>query len=292
VTYITRFAPSPTGPLHLGHAFSAITAARRAEAYAGAFLRRIEDIDRSRSKAEWEAGIYEDLRWLGLRWPVPVMRQSERFPSYRDALGRLVEMGVCYPCRCTRRDIRAAVSAPQEGAPNDGPAGSVYPGTCRARPMSDAGTCDAIRLDVTAAFELVRRDHPNPLEFTEAGPARAGTHRVTKEAIMARIGDIVLARKDIGTSYHLAVVVDDADQGITEVIRGEDLFEATSVHVLLQNLLSLPRPTYFHHSLIRDGMGRRLAKRDDARSLARYRADGLTPCDVYGMVTSGSIGEF
>ncbi len=305
MTYVTRFAPSPTGPLHLGHAYSAMTASNRAKARQGLFLLRIEDIDQARSSYEWEVQILNDLRWLGLHWPEPVMRQSERLPSYREALARLIGMGICYPCRCSRRDIRAALSAPQEGSPvSDGFEGPVYPGTCRGRPISDAGTNDAIRLNIASALDLLDQAPASPtrvqakeefitpsqtsngvtgagrLAFTEAGSLRYGDHQVTREVLQTRVGDIVIARKDIGTSYHLSVVVDDADQGISEVVRGADLFEATFVQVLLQDLLALPRPTYFHHRLIRDATGKRLAKRDDARSLSRYREDGFKPHDV------------
>ena len=298
MTYVTRFAPSPTGPLHLGHAFSAITAADRSKANDGTFLLRIEDIDHSRCKAEWEEQIYSDLRWLGIYWPEPVMRQSDRISSYREALDRLIEMGVCYPCRCSRRDIRAALSAPQEATRSEVNGGQVYPGTCQGRSMSEADPGDAIRLDIASAFELAKRLPSTAnrtqgsdgsltsysLAFTEVGPVHPGTHRIEMERFRNRIGDIVLARRDIGTSYHLAVVVDDAAQDISEVVRGEDLFEVTFIHNLLQDLLTLPRPNYYHHSLIRDEMGKRLAKRDDSRSLAIYRADGLSPDDIRRMI--------
>lgn len=275
MSYTTRFAPSPTGPLHLGHAFSAFTAFDRARARSGEFLLRIEDIDRPRSKPEFERLIYEDLRWLGLDWPAPVMRQSDRLPAYRRALDHLAAMGLCYPCQCTRADIRAALSAPQEGAPPAGPDGPVYPGTCRARQMSDANPTDSIRLNLAAAL-----DHLGHLPaFTETGPLHGGSH-----VLPDTIGDVVLARRDIATSYHLSVVVDDAAQNVTEVVRGADLFTATFIHILLQDLLELRRPTYFHHDLIRDQFGKRLAKRDDARAIAKYRQDGLAPPDIRTLV--------
>jgi glutamyl-Q tRNA(Asp) synthetase len=269
---ITRFAPSPTGPLHLGHAFAALTAWERARG--GTFLLRIEDIDTTRCRPEWERQVLDDLAWLGFSWPQPVMRQSARLPAYRSALDRLAARGVLYPCRCRRADIRAALSAPQEGV--DGP---IYPGTCRGRPMAEAGPDDALRLDIAAACALA-----GPLRFTETGPAHAGRHRADAALLAATIGDPVLARRDLGTSYHLAVTVDDAAQGITEVTRGEDLFAATPLHVLLQALLGLPTPGYHHHRLIRDAAGKRLAKRDDARALARYRAEGATPADIRALV--------
>ncbi|TNF62582.1 MAG: tRNA glutamyl-Q(34) synthetase GluQRS [Rhodobacteraceae bacterium] len=276
----TRFAPSPTGPLHLGHAYSALVAAGRADP--GGFLLRIEDIDHARCRPEHEAAIFEDLRWLGLDWPEPVLRQSDRLPLYRGAVDRLAAMGLVYPCRCRRGDIREALSAPQEGAePVQGPDGPVYPGTCRGRRMAEAGPGDALRLDMKAALEQIGLAS---VSFTESGPGLARLPAMTAGQMLAGIGDVVLARRDIGTSYHIAVVVDDAAQHITEVVRGADLFEATFLHVVLQRLLELPTPSYHHHALIRDEAGKRLAKRDDARALARYRAEGATPADIRRMV--------
>jgi glutamyl-Q tRNA(Asp) synthetase len=270
----TRFAPSPTGRLHLGHAFSALTAWDMAQAAGGAFLLRIEDIDTGRCRPEFEVGIYEDLAWLGVRWPEPVMRQSDRAGAYAAALSRLREAGFLYPCTCTRRDIAAALAAPQEGA-----SAAVYPGTCRGRQDSPEGA--AWRLDLARALAVA-----GPLSFVETGE-EAGEYRVDGTTLAAEVGDVVLARRDIGTSYHLAVVVDDAAQGISHVVRGRDLLEATGLHRLLQALLGLPVPVWHHHRLIRDAAGRRLAKRDDARSIARLREEGLTPADVRGMVGLG-----
>lgn len=267
---ITRFAPSPTGRLHLGHAFSALTAAARGDT----FLLRLEDIDTPRCKPEFEAAIHDDLRWLGLTWPVPVWRQSDRLAHYHAALVRLSAMGLTYPCGCTRADIRAALSAPQEGA-TLGPDGPVYPGTCRARSMADSQPTDAIRLDIARAAARI-----GPVAFTDTGTEHPGTHCMTPDEMAHSTGDIVLSRRDIGTSYHIAVVVDDAAQGITEVTRGADLFAATFIHVLLQRLLTVPTPGYHHHRLIRDDAGRRLAKRDDARAIRSYRDAGATPADI------------
>ena len=263
----TRFAPSPTGLLHLGHAFSAFTAWEMARAAEGTFLLRIEDLDATRCRPEHEAAILRDLAWLGLRWPEPVVRQSERRPLYDEALARLRAAGLIYPCTCTRREILQALSAPQEGVPVQ----AVYPGTCRGR--TDAPENAAWRLDLARAL-----DRAGPLTFTETGE-EAGEHRVAPAPLLTETGDVVLARKDIGASYHLAVVVDDAAQGITRVIRGMDLFASTGLHRLLHALLGLPVPVWHHHRLIRDETGRRLAKRDDARAIARYREDGFSPTD-------------
>ena len=284
MAFVTRFAPSPTGPLHLGHAYSACLAHDMARAAGGTFLLRIEDIDRSRSRQEWEALIYEDLRWLGLDWPEPVMRQSDRLPAYRAALARLWDMGLLYPCTCTRRDILDAASAPQEGAPMHGPDGVVYPGTCRDRPRSGPLPEDAVlRLDMGRALERLAGRVP---AFREEGAGPAGeTGEIAPDpvALIRGVGDVVLARRDMGTSYHLSVVVDDAAQGITHVVRGRDLYEATAIHVVLQALLGLPVPVYHHHRLVRDEAGKRLAKRDDARAIATYRAAGMTAAEVRGL---------
>ena len=268
---ITRFAPSPTGPLHLGHAFSALTAHDMAKAAGGTFLLRIEDIDQSRARPAWEAQIFDDLAWLGLTWPTPIMRQSDRLPAYAEALDQLWDMDLLYPCTCTRRDIATAAAAPQEGAPL-GPDGIIYPGTCRARPKPARRPTDqALRLDVARAARA--------LSYTDDTLTPA-LQTVTAQHLITGIGDVVLARRDMATSYHISVVVDDAAQHITHVIRGADLAEATPIHVLLQSLLDLPTPIYHHHRLIRDETGKRLAKRDDARAIATYRADGATPDDI------------
>lgn len=278
---VTRFAPSPTGLLHLGHAYSALLAFEQAKSQNGTFLLRIEDIDQPRCKPEFEQAIYDDLTWLGMTWPTPVMRQYDRRTAYDAALNRLTDMGLTYPCACTRGDIRAALSAPQEGAPMIGPDGPIYPGTCRDLPPRAPKDTDAIRLNTARAAEHLGTQN---LTFTETGPIHTGTHDIDPNALPDTVGDIVLARRDIGTSYHIAVTVDDASQGVTTVTRGADLFAATTVHVLLQRLLGLPTPTYHHHDLIRDDTGKRLAKRDDARAIAKYRADGATPADIRAMV--------
>lgn len=272
-----RFAPSPTGPLHLGHAFSALSAFGRSTG--GRFLLRIEDIDQTRSRPEYEAAIYDDLRWLGLRWETPVLRQSLRLAAYRMALQKLWDMGLLYPCICNRRDIAAASSAPQEGAPMLGPDGVVYPGTCRHTPTGALPQNAVLRLNIAAAGALVPVVH-----LTETGALFGGAHRIETRTLRETAGDIVLARRDMGTAYHLSVVIDDADQGVTCVTRGADLFAATPIHVLLQRLLQLPTPHYHHHRLIRDAAGKRLAKRDDARAIGLYRAQGATPADIINLL--------
>lgn len=277
----TRFAPSPTGPLHLGHAYSALLAYDMAQAATGRFLLRIEDIDRSRARPAWEAQIYDDLAWLGLRWEAPVMRQSDRMPTYHVALDRLWARGLLYPCSCRRADIAAAASAPQEGAPLLGPDGVIYAGTCRREVSGPRPQGMALRLNMGKALELLAIAE---VTFNEAAhPDHRGTLHIPVDDVLTGVGDIVLARRDMGTSYHLSVVVDDAAQEITDVVRGADLFEATVIHVILQRLLDLPTPRYHHHRLIRDNAGKRLAKRDDARAIALYRQEGRTPADVRAM---------
>ena len=303
MTFRTRFAPSPTGPLHLGHAYSAILAHDMALAEGGAFLLRIEDIDQSRARPEWEDLIYEDLRWLGLSWEEPVMRQSDRLPVYRQALQKLWNNDYLFPCSCNRRDILSAASAPQEGETPIGPDGIVYPGTCRSTSSPVGLPWSMMAMPADAALRLKsdfmdliafehRIDRPGGgwsryacfLETGQGPGGETGTIEFTPDDFERNIGDVVLARRDMGTSYHLSVVLDDADQGITHVVRGEDLFEATKIHVVLQHLLNLPTPTYHHHRLIRDEHGKRLAKRDDARAIRTYREDGATPADIRRMV--------
>lgn len=277
---ITRFAPSPTGALHLGHALAAFTAHDVARATGGRFLVRMEDLDSVRCTDTFAQSILADLAWLGLIADGPVLRQSTRLPFYQQALDGLAARGLLYPCFCTRgdiaREIAGLAAAPQ------GPDGPHYPGTCRVLASEDraarlaAGAVPALRLDVAAA---VRAPGLAPLEFIETGRGPAGeTGAIPVEP--AVLGDIVLARKDTGVSYHLAVVVDDAAQGVSLVTRGEDLFTATHVQRLLQALLGLPVPRYRHHALVRDPTGRRLAKRDRDQTLAALRAAGMTPAGI------------
>jgi glutamyl-Q tRNA(Asp) synthetase len=274
---VTRFAPSPTGLLHLGHAYSALAAFAAAREAGGRFLLRIEDIDPVRCKPEYTPALMEDLGWLGLVWEEPVRFQSEHMADYTAALARLQAMGLVYPCFCTRSEIQA-LAAPQE---NDAQ-GPAYPGVCRS-------------LDASARAALAaKRSCVWRLDMARAC-AQAGDlfwdddSRGRVRADPARFGDVVLARKDVPTSYHLSVVVDDALQGVTLVTRGEDLFAATDVHRLLQALLGLPTPRYRHHPLLRDAAGRRYAKRDKALALRALRQAGNTPDDVRAMVGYGPV---
>lgn len=249
-----------------------------ARAQGGRFLLRIDDIDASRARREWEHQIYDDLAWLGLTWETPVRRQSDRLGDYISALENLARNGAVYPCSCSRRDIEAAASAPQEGQPPFGPDGRIYPGTCRKRPYSDRNPGDALRYDLSKAIGEYMP------AFTETGPIHAGEHMVTAEFLLTHVGDPVLARPDMAASYHFSVILDDASSQVTHVVRGEDLFEATFLQCFLQGELGFSPPVYHHHRLIRDEAGKRLAKRDDARALAKYRAEGATPADIRRMV--------
>ena len=276
--FVTRFAPSPTGRLHLGHAFSALTAYEAARRAGGRFLLRIEDIDEGRCREEFVAGILEDLAWLGLEWEEPVRRQSAQMDDYAAALARLEALGLVYPCVCTRKDIAAEIAAAAV-APH-GPQKGTYPGTCRRR--RDAGEDvtgggrrpHAMRLDCARAIAHLRARGAWPLDFIE----ESGDAPVALDP--ALVGDVVLARKDTPASYHLAVTLDDAAQGVTHVIRGDDLRAATHVHRLLQALLDLPVPRWRHHRLITDGQGRRLAKRDGAPSIRALREEGVQPQEL------------
>lgn len=261
---VSRFAPSPTGHLHLGHAYSAWAARRRADV----FHLRLEDIDATRCRPEYAAAIEEDLRWLGLAWDGPVRRQSAHFPEYAAALARLRERGLLYPCFCSRADIARAIAAPH------GAEEQTYPGTCRHLTEAErqkriaAGAPYALRLDMAAA-----QAQAGPLRFFEESAGWIAAQPM-------RLGDVVLARREMPASYHLCVVHDDAQQAITHVIRGEDLREATHIHVLLQTLLGLPTPVYIHHKLILGPDGNRLAKRDKSQTLRALRAAGTTAASI------------
>ncbi len=276
---VTRFAPSPTGKLHLGHAYSAIQAHDRARACGGQFLLRIEDIDGARSRAEHVATIEADLRWLGLAWDGPVVFQSARLEVYAAALERLRGMGLLYPCFCTRAEIAASLSAPHAGE-------AVYPGTCRALSEGEraarvaAGVPYAWRLDVVKA--VTDLEELNGLLWHD---------EIVGEVIADPLsaGDVVLARKDAPASYHLAVTLDDAAQGITHVVRGVDLFAATHVHRLLQALLDLPTPIYRHHALLTGADGQRLAKRNGAPTLESVRLRGEDGVALADLLRNGAL---
>ena len=284
---VVRFAPSPNGLLHVGHARSALLNWRYATGHDGTFLLRIEDIDVTRARPEFEIAIEEDLAWLGLDWPKPARRQSDHFSDYETALDELRRLGLIYPAFLSRSEIAGRVRAFESAGriwPRDPDGAPQYPGDDRALPVDERkrriaeGLPHAWRLDMKAALDGLR----TRLTWTEegSGPQRESG---TVPADPAAWGDVILARRDIPASYHLAVTVDDALQGITDVIRGEDLFAATSVHRLLQDLLGLPQPRYHHHSLVLGADGRKLSKSEGATSIASLRKDGASPADVFAM---------
>ncbi|HXW25082.1 MAG TPA: tRNA glutamyl-Q(34) synthetase GluQRS [Xanthobacteraceae bacterium] len=285
---VFRFAPSPNGYLHLGHALSALVNADMARAAGGRLLLRIEDIDRTRCRPEYEAAIHEDLAWLGITWERPVRRQSEHFADYRAALDRLTAMGLVYPSFESRAEIARLVAAREQAGPwpRDPDGVPLYPGTAKLLSAAErrqrmAREPYALRLDMTAAIART-----GDLDWSETGRGPDGeTGRVP--AAPAQWGDVVLGRKETPTSYHLAVVLDDAVQDVTHVVRGEDLFRSTGVHRLLQALLDLPAPTFHHHRLIRDADGRKLAKSTRATGLRELRAQGRTPADIRNLVGLG-----
>lgn len=283
---VVRFAPSPNGRLHLGHARSALLNSTFAARHGGTFLLRIEDIDRERSRPEFEAAIFEDLAYLGIDWPEPVRRQSEHFDLYRQALEELDRLGLVYPAFLSRSDIRAAIADYEKDGstwPRDPDGAPLYPG--RERELGAAeraakiagGTPFAWRLDMARALEGIGAD----LAWSEAGETDGPG--APHQARPARWGDVILARRDTPASYHLAVVLDDHLQEITDVIRGADLFEATAIHRLLQTLLGLPAPTYRHHRLVTDPAGRKLAKSDGDTAIAALRSRGHKPDDLRRM---------
>jgi len=281
----TRFAPSPTGRLHLGHAYSALLNASFAAQHGGRFLLRIEDIDVTRCRPDFEAAIYEDLRWLGLTWEEPVRRQSQHFADYRAAADRLKGRGLLYPCFCTRGEIAAEVARREarsaEAWPCDPDGTPLYPGTCRGLPLSvverqtAAGKPRSLRLNMSAALDKA----PGPHSYARTTLSGSGAVDHVA-AVPALWGDAIVVRKEIPTSYHLSVVVDDALQGITHVVRGRDLEAATDLHVLLQSLLRLPSPAYHHHRLIEDGDGEKLSKSLSSEPLSALRERGITGAEV------------
>ncbi len=279
--FITRFAPSPTGLLHLGHAYSVLTAHDAALSVGGKLILRIEDIDRTRCKATFEQAIYEDLAWLGLTWEGPVRRQSDHFEDYTKALEKLRDKGVVYRCFKTRKDIADEIARAPHLSP-DGPEGPQYIGKMLAaheeRSLLAEGAPFAWRLDTSRATRIAEKIG-GPLAFTEEGVGPKGEHGQIS-ATPEIFGDPVIARKDSGTSYHLASVFDDALQGITHIIRGEDLFPATHLHRLLQAVLDLPTPAYRHHPLMTDETGKRFAKRNQAVTIRALREGDETPAGI------------
>jgi glutamyl-Q tRNA(Asp) synthetase len=276
---VFRFAPSPNGYLHLGHAYSAILNYQMARAAGGRFLLRIEDIDRARCRPEFEQAIYEDLAWLGLAWEEPVRRQSEHFLDYAKALDRLAAQDLLYSCFCTRGDILRAISKKPDW-PRDPDDAALYPGTCKLlsnmqrRDKLAGGQHPAQRIDMEQAVRAA--GHPFAWHERDAGGQEQDI-----PAHPELWGDAVLSRKDILVSYHIAVVVDDALAGVSDIVRGKDLFMATSLHRLLQELLVLPQPTYHHHDLVLDEAGQKLSKSRNAKSLRALRQEGLSPADIY-----------
>jgi len=274
---VFRFAPSPNGYLHLGHALSALLNADAARAAGGRLLLRIEDIDETRCRPEFETAIYEDLAWLGIAWEQPVRRQSEHLADYRAALAKLEAMGLVYPAFESRTEIARFVDEQEKKSgtawPRDPDGGPRYPGTSKSLPederrrLVEAGAPYALRLDMEAASRQA-----GPLHWDESGETAA--------ADPVAWGDVILARKEIPNSYHLSVTADDALQGVTHVVRGRDLYPSTSVHRLLQHLLGLPAPVYRHHRLILDAEGRKLSKSTQATGLRELRAQGATPADI------------
>jgi glutamyl-Q tRNA(Asp) synthetase len=275
---VFRFAPSSNGYLHLGHAYSAMLNYALAQAAGGRFLLRIEDIDIERCRLEFEQAIYEDLDWLGLSWETPVRRQSEHFQEYASALVKLSALGLTYPCFCSRREILDVVAG-QTDWPRDPDGSPLYPGVCRHLSQEQqqrritAGEHASLRIDMEAALAKAGRH----LDWREMGPDLQARDVAAEPALW---GDVMLSRKDIPASYHIAVVVDDALQGVTDVVRGEDLFMATGLHRLLQTLLNLPAPSYRHHAVLRDASGRKLSKSSRAKSIRALREEGLSPAAV------------
>jgi len=281
--FVTRFAPSPTGRLHLGHAFAALQAYEAARAAGGRFLLRIEDIDQTRVRPEFEAAIYEDLSWLGLSWETPVLRQSEHLATYHAALETLAARGLIYRCFKTRQEVLDEIGRAPHGPEVYGP--EVYGGVYRGEPLAEEEEAERLGRGEAFAWRLSLARARNALSgfddlgFQEEGQGPDGEHGWIK-ADPELAGDVILARKDVGVAYHLAVVVDDGRQGVTHVIRGQDLFPAAHIQRLLQALLNLPTPTYRHHRLLMGADGKRLAKRNGGETLSDLRAAGVTPMEV------------
>jgi len=283
---VFRFAPSPNGHLHLGHAYSAVLNAAMARRVGGRFLLRIEDIDATRCRPEFEAAIYEDLAWLGISWETPVRRQSEHFARYREAVGELSAQGLIYPSFESRAEIARLVAQREAAAPwpRDPDGAPLYPGAAKSlspeqrQQRIGQSVPYALRLDMEAALARTK-----DLAWREDGAGPGGEHGFVKAAPQAW-GDVILARKETPTSYHLSVVIDDALQGVTDVVRGRDLFWSTGVHLLLQQLLGMPQPVYRHHRLIEDASGHKLSKSTQATALRELRGQGVTPAEIRSLV--------
>ena len=277
---IERTAPSPTGHLHLGHVFSALTAFQHSQKYSGLFKLRIEDIDHSRCKKEYELQIIDDLIWLGFKWNGQILKQNNRKKYYTLALTELSRQGLIYPCSCTRSDIQNATSAPHEIQNTK----SVYPGTCLQKPPS--GEIVALRLNIKKAFQILEHKQ---FYFYETGMSSRNFPEqklINKDNLIDTFGDFIIARKDIGTSYNLSSVIDDSEQKITHITRGRDLIDITPIQILLQKLLGIKSPIYHHHQLLCDAFGKRLAKRSNSQSVYTLRKNGLSSADVMEMALS------
>ena len=275
----TRFAPSPTGFLHLGHAYSALTAWEICQKNDKRFILRIEDIDYQRCKPEYEQSILQDLHWLGIEWEEPILKQNTRLSTYKEVIEILLNKNLLYPCSCTRKGINQALLAPQNASPT-----TNYPGTCRLRLMSEKNKTDNIRLNVNKAMRYIKNLNNENLTFTDNFYKNI-KHQINENSPYLQ-DDIIIARKDIGTSYHLSVVVDDAYQDITHVVRGDDLLHSTPIQRLLQAILELPEPMYHHHKLIKDNNDNKLAKRLLSKPLRSYINEGLTITELKNKFTN------
>ena len=275
-----RFAPSPTGYLHLGHAYSALLAWERSLDFGGEFCLRIEDLDFIRSRKEFTSAIFDDLHQLGLEWVEPVVYQSMRTGAYKQSLQKLINLGICYPCKCSRKDIQLAIEAPHNQN-TKATLPQIYQGTCRDRKMSEMGSNEAIRINMGKVIDLFGGVSRFPkLEFQDIGDQFPGTYSLEPEALIDYHGDFVIARGDLGVSYHLAVVIDDDYMRISHITRGADIFSVAPIHRLLQELFGLRIPIWNHHKIICDSKGKRLAKRHNAMSLRTLWGKGWTNVSI------------
>ena len=279
-----RFAPSPTGSLHLGHAFSALTAFNNAKRTNGKFKLRLDNIDIERCRSEYEKKICSDLKWLGISWDGPIMRQSDRLRKYKLAVNKLVGKGLVYGCSCTRREIENSLIAPHNFSASKN---KIYPGLCREKKNGILGL--NLRLDLSKSLQVLEDEEIAFFEIGIGPQGQSGKQVLDKDKASKEIGDIIIARKDIGTSYNLSTVVDDMEEGITNVTRGNDLFPITFIQVIIQKLLGYKTPIYFHHKLLTDSTGNRLAKRKGSKTIASYRANGFTAEEIKKIIFSKQI---